>query len=237
MDTAVNRTDHLARWTAIGITLVAGTMAYNLVEAFLALYAAWAASSIALLGFGLDSVIEMGAATVLFWRLRVEASGASAARVAEVEERVHKFVGGTMIVLAVYVALQGGWVLYQGGGPEESLLGIIIAGASLVVMPLVSWGKLRAAAEINSPALRAEAMCTLACAYLSFTLLLGLAANALFGWWWADPVVALLMVPWLIKEGREGLQGGCGCGDDSCEADEQAKEASSCCGHDDGCCG
>ena len=88
-----------------------------------------------------------------------------------------------------------------------SLVGIALAVASLVIMPLVSWGKLRAAREIGSAALRAEAKETLACSFLSFTLLLGLAANAAAGWWWADPMAALLMVPWLVKEGLEGLRG------------------------------
>ena len=89
----------------------------------------------------------------------------------------------------------------------ESVIGIILAGVSLVVMPLVAWGKLHAATALHSAALRAEAKETLACSYLSCTLLFGLVANAVAGWWWADPVAALLMVPWLVKEGREGLRG------------------------------
>lgn len=102
---------------------------------------------------------------------------------------------------------QGGWTLWKQAAPEESMIGIVLAIASLVIMPLVFWGKLRAAREIGSAALRAEANETLACSYLSFALLLGLVANAAAGWWWADPVAALLMVPWLLKEGREGLRG------------------------------
>jgi divalent metal cation (Fe/Co/Zn/Cd) transporter len=109
--------------------------------------------------------------------------------------------------LVLYVLLQAGWTLWQQKTVEESFLGIFLAGLSLVVMPLVSWGKLRAASIINSPALRSEAKETLACSYLSFTLLLGLVANAMAGWWWADPIAALLMVPWLVKEGIEGLRG------------------------------
>jgi len=108
------------------------------------------------------------------------------------------------------VAVQSTWVLLAQEAPAESRVGIALASLSLVLMPLVSWGKLTAAREMRSGALRAEAKETLACSYLSFTLLLGLGANALVGWWWADPVAALLMVPWLIKEGREGLSGeGC----------------------------
>ena len=105
--------------------------------------------------------------------------------------------------------------LWETRAAQESIPGIILAAASLVIMPLVSWGKLRAAREIPSAALRAEAKETLACSYLSLALLLGLVANAAAGWWWADPVAALLMVPWLVKEGIEGIRGeAC---DDDCD--------------------
>jgi len=110
-------------------------------------------------------------------------------------------------LLAAYVSSQAGWTLWQRAAPQESWIGILLASVSLVVMPLISWGKLRAAREIGSAALRAEAKETLACSYLSLTLLLGLGANAIRCWWWADPLAALLMVPWLVKEGREGLGG------------------------------
>jgi len=119
---------------------------------------------------------------------------------------VHRFVGATFVALALYILAQAGWTLWTREAPEESLVGIILAVASLVIMPLVSWGKLHTAKVINSAALRAEAKETLACSYLSFTLLLGLVANAAAGWWWADPMAALLMVPWLVKEGLEGLR-------------------------------
>lgn len=211
--------DRRQKWNRVALYLVGGTMAYNLVEAFLAVYAGWQASSIALVGFGLDSLIELAAAAMLLWRLGVEARGADRQRVEAAETLVHRFVGGTLVALALYVLVQAGLTLWQGGGPEESVLGIILAAASLVIMPLVAWGKLRAAAEVGSGALRAEAKETLACAYLSFALLLGLVANAVAGWWWADPVAALLMVPWLVKEGIEGLQGGCGCHDEDGDGD------------------
>jgi len=198
-------------WHAVALTLVIATMAYNVVEAGLALWGGIEADSIALVGFGLDSIIECIAAAALLWRLSVEARGAEGATVERAEQRVHRIVGGTFVLLAIYVTAQAGWTLWQRAAPEESTLGIIIAGASLVIMPLVSWGKLRAARAIGSAALRAEAKETLACSYLSFTLLLGLVANAWLGWWWADPVAALLMVPWLIKEGREGLSGDACC--------------------------
>ena len=195
------------RWARIGLWLVGGTLAYNVVEAGLALWFGASADSVALLGFGLDSAIECAAASVLLWRLSLEARGAAEADLERAEHRVHRFVGVTFLCLAVYVTVQASLTLLRAQIPEESIPGIVLAGASLVVMPLVSWGKLRAAREIPSAALRAEAKETLACSYLSFTLLLGLVANAAAGWWWADPVAALAMVPWLLHEGVEGLGG------------------------------
>jgi divalent metal cation (Fe/Co/Zn/Cd) transporter len=219
-------------------------MAYNLVEAVLALYAGWRASSIALVGFGFDSVIESVAAVALLYRLSIATRGADPSAVERVEERARKLVGVTFLLLATYVVIQSGFVLYGRRMPEESLLGIVIASVSLVVMPIVAFGKLRAARHIGSRALEAEAKETIACTYLSFTLLLGLGANALFGAWWADPLAALLMVPWLAKEGREALfgedrsaakgTGHCGSGS-KCACRERGEEP--CCGEGGGCGG
>ncbi len=202
------------KWMHIAKQLVFVTMVYNLLEAGLALWSGIRAGSIALVGFGLDSVIELAAALVLFRRLHLETAGAEPEMVERSERRVQRFVGATFMVLAVYVTLQSAWTLFLQDAPSESLIGIVLAGFSLVIMPLVSIGKLRAADKLQSKALRAEAKETLACSYLSFTLLLGLAANAWIGWWWADPVAALLMVPWLVKEGLEGIRGGCCCEQD-----------------------
>jgi divalent metal cation (Fe/Co/Zn/Cd) transporter len=166
-----------------------------------------AAESIALTGFGLDSVIELAAASVLLWRLRVEALGADPERIEQTERRVLRFVGFTFMALAIYVLAEAGWTLWTREAPGESLIGIVLAVASLVVMPLIAWGKFKAAKELKSTALRAEAKETLACSFLSFALLLGLALHSVAGWWWADPAAALLMVPWLIKEGLEGIRG------------------------------
>lgn len=194
-------------WTRIGLWLVVATMAYNIIEAVISIWAGVSAESSALVGFGLDSVIESVAASVLLWRLGIEARGAAHEEVERAERRVHRVVGGTFLLLALYVSGEAGWTLWSQEAPEESVIGIVIAAASLVIMPAVSWGKLHAAKIIKSAALRAEAKETLACSYLSFALLLGLVANATAGWWWADPAAALLMVPWLVKEGREGLRG------------------------------
>lgn len=194
-------------WLRIALWLVGATMAYNVVECVVALASGFAAGSVALVGFGLDSVIELAAASLLLWRLAFEARGANPETVEHTERRVLWFVGLTFIALAIYVVAQAATTLWKQDPPRESLLGIALAAASLIIMPLVSLGKLRAARGIGSEALRAEAKETLACSYLSFALLLGLVANAAMGWWWADPVAALLMVPWLVHEGLEGLRG------------------------------
>jgi divalent metal cation (Fe/Co/Zn/Cd) transporter len=194
-----------SRWLRIGLRLVVATMAYNILEACIALWSGIAAGSIALVGFGLDSVIETMAAGVLLWRLRLEMRRVHPEMIEQAERRVHRFVGVTFLALALYVLGQASWILWQHEPPQESLLGILLAITSLIVMPLVALGKLQAAKEIGSNALRAEAKETIACSYLSFTLLLGLGANAVADWWWADPVAALCMLPWLVKEGLEGV--------------------------------
>jgi divalent metal cation (Fe/Co/Zn/Cd) transporter len=193
-------------WQRIALWLVTATLVYNVAEAVIALVLGAQADSVALVGFGLDSVIETAAASLLLWRLWLEARGAEPERIARTEHTVHRFVGATFFALAAYVTVQSGLALWSFDAPSASPVGIVLAAVSLVFMPLVSWGKLRAAREIGSEALRAEAMETLACSYLSFTLLLGLGANAAFGWWWADPVAALLMIPWLLQEGRENVR-------------------------------
>jgi divalent metal cation (Fe/Co/Zn/Cd) transporter len=206
---------HTRNWRRIGLWLVGMTMGYNVLEGLVALWAGWYAGSIALVGFGFDSFIECAAAAALLWRLGIEARGADPEAIERSESKVHRFIGGTFLALALYVLVQASWTLWHRDAVSESTVGILLAVASLVIMPLVAWGKLHAAKAVGSAALRAEAKETLACSYLSLTLLLGLVANAVAGWWWADPAAALLMVPWLVEEGLEGLRGehgerGCG---------------------------
>lgn len=201
-----------AKWTRIATWLVASTMFYNVVEAVVALWSGAKAESVALLGFGLDSVIECAAASVMLWRLSVEARGANREAIEVSERRVRRFIGGTFLALALYIVANAGWNLWTQHVAEESVSGIVLAATSLVIMPLIAVAKLRAAKEIGSRALRAEAKETLVCSYLSFTLLVGLIANAKLAWWWVDSVAAALMVPWLIKEGLEGVRG-----DDCCD--------------------
>jgi divalent metal cation (Fe/Co/Zn/Cd) transporter len=203
-------------WMRRALRLVGATFCYNAIEAVVAIASGIAAGSIALVGFGLDSVLECSAAILLFWRLRREGRGADRESIESAERTVHRFVGATFLALALYVAAQAAWTLWKRDVPEESPLGIGLAVVSLVVMPVVAVGKLRAAKVLGSGALRAEAKETLACSYLSFTLLAGLLARAVAGWWWADAIAALLMVPWLVREGVEGIRGeGCGCDGES----------------------
>jgi len=190
-----------ARW------LLGATLAWNLLEALLSLGAGIGAGSIALVGFGFDSIIESVAAGLVLWRFTSELAKRTPEAADDLEQTVHQFVGVTFFALGVYVTMQAGWTLWQGDAPERSPLGITIAALSLLVMPLLARAKLRTADTLGSDALRAEAKESLACAWLSATVLVGLLANAALGWWWADPIAALVMVPWLFKEGHESFFG------------------------------
>jgi divalent metal cation (Fe/Co/Zn/Cd) transporter len=194
------------RWLRIALALIALTAAYNALEAVIALAAGLRAGSIALIGFGLDSVIELAAALAVLYRMEAERRGAARERVEHAERRVRRFVGWTFVLLAGYVTLEAAFGLWRREAPRESVLGIVLAAVSLVVMPVLAWGKLRTARALGSRALAAEARETLACAYLSACLLLGLVLHAVLGWWWADPVAALAMVPWLLHEAREAME-------------------------------
>jgi divalent metal cation (Fe/Co/Zn/Cd) transporter len=184
------------------------TVGWNVIEGIVAIAAGIVAGSIALIGFGLDSYIEVASGIVLIWRLRKHGFGDEEEEVAE--KRAIFFVGLTFLALALYVTFESGKKLLLHEHPDESLVGIILAIVSLIVMPLLAWYKKKIAAEINSRALRADALETLACSYLSLTLVVGLGANALFGWWWADPLAALAMVYFLVKEGWEAVSEGRG---------------------------
>ena len=167
----------------------------------MAIGAGLVAGSIALLGFGIDSLIETSSGAILLWRLQEGEKGERR------EKMALKLVGISLLALAVYVAIDAGKGLITKEEPGESLIGIILAAVSLVVMPLLAWAKRRVAAKLNSQALVADSHQTDICAYLSAILLAGLGLNALFGWWWADPVAALAMVPIIVKEGVEALRG------------------------------
>ena len=189
-----------------GIRLEYFTIGWNTLEAIVAIGAGVMAGSIALVGFGLDSIIETSSGVILFWRLRKELKGGSAEESEDAEKKALFVVGVTFFLLAIYVAYESGKKLIFREVPEESIVGIVLAIASLIVMPILSYFKVRTARQLGSKALEADAMETAVCSYLSFALLLGLTLNATVGWWWADPVAAIAMLPVIIKEGWEALE-------------------------------
>lgn len=196
----MDRTSFIRR----GLTLEYFTIAYNSLEGLVAIIFGLIAGSIALVGFGFDSVIEVISGAVLLWRLYADVDEARRERVELLSFRA---VGICFAMLAFYVAYDAISSLVRHESPGRSVPGILLAVASLVVMPLLARAKRRVAASIKSEALRADAKQTEFCTYLSAILLGGLLLNALFGWWWADPVAALAMVPIIAKEGIEGLSG------------------------------
>lgn len=195
-----------------GQWLTRATLAYNTLEGMVSLGAAFAAGSVVLLGFGIDSCIEVAAGLAAIWRLRLDHD---IARRADTERRALRYIGTSFLLLAAYVAFDATRSLWQRNEPRESWLGIGIAVASLFIMPWLARRKRRVAALLDSGALTAEARQTEICVYLSGILLLGLALNAAAGWWWADPVAALGMVPLIAWEGVEGVRGRSHC--DTCQ--------------------
>ena len=182
----------------------------------IAIVAGLLAGSVALVGFGMDSVIELAAGVAALWRLRADWDEGRRERV---ERATLRAIGVCFLALAAYVAWDAARSLLAREAPSESVSGIVVAALSLVVMPLLARAKRRVALAMRSGALAAEAQQTSLCAYLSAILLGGLLLNALLGWWWADPVAALVMVPIIAREGVEGVRGrsACGCGDAACQ--------------------
>ena len=181
--------------------LEAAVILYNTLEGVIAIVAGVLAGSVALVGFGLDSAIEVSASIAVLAHLWLNRDDEAL----EWERRVAMFVGVTLLLLAVYVGAQAIYDLVMASEPEVSYLGIGIAALSLIVMPFVSRKEHSLSHEIGSRSLEAESRETLMCTYLSGALLIGLGANALLGWWWADPIAALVIVGFLIKEGWEAL--------------------------------
>ena len=188
------------------------TIAWNTLEGLVAVIAGIVAGSVALIGFGFDSLIEVASAGALTWRLHADLDEA---RREHVETITLRLVGACFIVLALYVLYDAGLSLWRHEPPERSLPGIAISIAALIVMPLLSHAKRKVGRSINSGAMMADAKQTELCAYFAAITLGGLVLNALLGWWWADPVAALIMVPILVKEGAEALRGETCC-DEAC---------------------
>jgi len=179
------------------------TIAWNLLEGVVSVAAGILAGSVALVGFGFDSFIESASGGALLWRLHLDRPE----RREQAERMALKFVGVSFLLLAAYVAVDGIKSLIRREAPEATFLGIAIAAVSLLVMPMLARAKRRIAREIHSHALEADARQTDICMYLSAILLGGLLLNALFGWWWADPLAGLTMIPIVLKEGIQALRG------------------------------
>jgi divalent metal cation (Fe/Co/Zn/Cd) transporter len=193
-----------------GLRLNYLTIGYNSLEAVVALAAGIVAGSVALVGFGFDSVIEVSASFAAQWRLR---SDLDPHRRERVENITMRFIGGTFLALAVYVSYDSLHSLLLHEAPSGSVAGVVLLVLSVVVMPLLARAKRRVASGLGSGALTADAKQTSLCAYLSVIALGGVALNTLLGWWWADPVAALAMVPIIAREGVEGLRGESACAD------------------------
>jgi divalent metal cation (Fe/Co/Zn/Cd) transporter len=180
------------------------TIAYNSAEGLVSIIAGFIAGSVSLIGFGLDSLIEVTSGTALLWRLRHDEN---APRREQVERMTLRIVGTSFVALALYIVYESVSALIRHEAPERSIPGIIVAAVSVVVMPLLAKTKRRVAAGITSGAMSADSRQADFCTYLSAILLGGLLLNASLGWWWADPIAGLAMVPIIAKEGVDSLKG------------------------------
>lgn len=202
-----------ARRMQTALRLEGLTLAWMVLEASGAIGGGVLAHSVLLLAFGVDSVIELISACLLYYRLTREANAlpADAPAMERLERSTTRGGGYLLYALALYVVAQSGYGLLHRHTVETSFIGISVAIIAALGMPILAKAKLRAADAIGSKALRADAMETFTCGYLAWVLLAGLAANALFRFWWLDSVAALALVPFLVKEGREAIAGECAC--------------------------
>lgn len=207
-ETTAGRTPLLRR----GLRLEYLTIGWNILEGLVAVTAALAAGSIALLGFGVDSFVECASGFVLVWRLRAERRAVGEEAIERLDRRAHRLVGASLFLLAVYIGFDAGHALWLGERPTMSPVGIGLTALSIATMAWLARAKRRVARALGSSALEADAFQTTACFWLSIITLGGLALNAVLGWWWADPVAALGMTWFIGREGLEAWRGeDCGC--------------------------
>src|SRR5260221_603129 len=181
----------------------------------------FATRSVSLQGFGMDSIVELIAGGILLWRLLVEQRGGAVSRIEEAERRASWVTAISLFALAAYIVGDSALTFITQTRPESSWWGVGLAVAAAIIMPLLWQSKLRVARRIRSAALKADAACSVTCAYMSLTLLVGLFLNRIFGWWWADPLAALVLIYFIVQEGREALHEArtgetCSCGEDDC---------------------
>jgi divalent metal cation (Fe/Co/Zn/Cd) transporter len=181
------------------------TIAYNILEGVVSLVLGGLASSVALIGFGLDSFVETFSGLIVLWRFRREAQGQQDH--ATLDSRALRYVGWSFFLLATYIVIESIRKLWFQEPPDPSPPGIVLAAVSLIVMPVLARKKYQTAKKLKSAAMVGDSKQNLACVLLSVALLLGLSLNAALGWWWADPIAGLAMVPWLLKEGQGSLRG------------------------------
>jgi len=187
------------------------TVIYALIEAVASIAVGSVAGSVALVGFGLDSIVESLSGFVLIWRLKHQSCSCHEDQQEQIERKAQQFVAVTFFILGVYIAYESVTKLLMHEIAQPSFYGIVIAVASIMVMPVLAWRKQVVGEAIGSKALIADSKETLVCALLSIALLIGLGANYLFGFWQADPIVGFIIVIFLFKEGYEGWTGSCGC--------------------------
>jgi divalent metal cation (Fe/Co/Zn/Cd) transporter len=209
---AASRADALR----LALLLTYITLGWMTIEGSASLLLGWASKSLLLEAFGIDSMIELFSAGVLLWRLRVEWSGTSTPEYVNlVERRAGRLVGYALYFLIAYVVLNSGYGLFIAkriADTHESVWGILIGAVAKIGMPILAAYKLKVAAHLNSPALRADAVESITCGYLSIVLMVGLAATWLLNWWWLDSVAALVLIPFLIKEAGAAIRGESCCG-------------------------
>jgi len=207
MESVASRADAVR----LALLLTYITLGWMTIEGAAALLLGWASKSLLLEAFGIDSVIELFSAAVLLWRLRIEAGGtATSEHVDFVERRAARLVGYSLYALVIYVVLNSGYGLFIAKritDTHESVWGILIGAVAKVGMPILAGYKLKVAARLDSRALRADAVESITCGYLSIVLMIGLAATWLLGWWWLDSVAALALIPFLVKEAGAAIRG------------------------------
>lgn len=183
------------------------TVGWNLIEGLVAVTAALAAGSVALLGFGIDSFVESASGSILIWRLLAERTHTDAEAIEAIERRAQKLVAVSLFGLAAYILFEALKTLVLQERPEPSAVGIAVTSLSIGVMWWLARAKRRTAIALGSRALEADAFQTTACWWLSLIVLGGIVVNAVTGWWWADPVAAIAMCVFLVREGREAWEG------------------------------
>ena len=191
-----------------GFHLSIFTVAWNVLEGLISIVLSYFSGSVALLGFGIDSFVESTSGIIVGWRFVYEMKERPEGKIEKVERLAARLAGILLLVLAIYLLADSiRRILGFGREPDPSLAGIFLTAVSLVIMPILARKKIKTARQLESKALHADAYETIACAWLSAATLAGLLLNAVFGWWWADPIAAIVLVPLIAREGIEGIRG------------------------------